>query len=551
MARDQVFISYSHADSDWLERLQTMLAPLQRQGTLDVWADTRIQPGQLWKEEIQKALARAKVAVLLVSPDFLASEFIHKDELPPLLEASRKEGLTILWVPVRHSLYKATTIAHFQAACDPKTPLSALSLAQQEAELVRIAERLMAIRPLSASPPPPPPEPTLKPPSAEQVAQSPSSPLSSPSPPSLAAPSQRVWGQLLIVLVLGVLGGAGVYHLGKGWLEKVPISNPTMPGSSVQGNGIAEFTATPDTVKTTPIVVPTPSLQQNAGAKSPSLPSIQNIHGWSAQQVQDLQKQTAQALKQDIEFRDPLKDGSQGPLMVLIPGGRFQMGSPNTELERNNENERQHEVEVEKAFAISKYEVTFEEYDRFADATNREKPADGGWGRGRRPVINVTWNDAVAYTNWISKQTGQTYRLPTEAEWEYAARAGTMTPFYFGETISTDQANYDGNYVYGKGSKGVYRQKTVEVGQFPANAWGLHDIHGNVWEWTCSVYDKEYGGGEQRCAESGTSGPCVLRGGSWDLAPEWLRGAARSLRFPHDRFHFRGFRLARTFSSTL
>jgi len=205
MTRDQVFISYSHADSDWLQRLQTMLSPLQRQGTLDIWADTRIQPGQLWKEEIQKALARAKVAVLLVSPDFLASEFIHKDELPPLLEASRKEGLTILWVPVRHSLYKATTIAHFQAACDPKTPLSMLPPAQQEAELVRIAEKLMAIRPLPVSPPSPLPTPEsiTTAPSAEQVVKPPSPSLSSTSPPpSQAISPRRVWRQLLIVLVL-------------------------------------------------------------------------------------------------------------------------------------------------------------------------------------------------------------------------------------------------------------------------------------------------------------------------------------------------------------
>jgi internalin A len=107
--------------------------PYKGKGALDVWVDTRIQPGQRWKEEIQKALARAKVAVLLVSPDFLASEFIHKDELPPLLAAAQKDGLTILWVPLRPSLYKATDIADYQAVSDPRTPLSILTEAQQEA----------------------------------------------------------------------------------------------------------------------------------------------------------------------------------------------------------------------------------------------------------------------------------------------------------------------------------------------------------------------------------------------------------------------------------
>jgi formylglycine-generating enzyme required for sulfatase activity len=162
-------------------------------------------------------------------------------------------------------------------------------------------------------------------------------------------------------------------------------------------------------------------------------------------------------------------------------------------------------------------------------------------------VVGIGWNDAIIYAAWLSEQTCQPYRLPTEAEWEYACRAGTTTPFYFGETINTDQANYDGNYVYGNGRKGGYRQKTVEVGQFPANAWGLYDMHGNVWEWTCSVYSENYDGSEQRCAELGTSGLCVLRGGSWTNVPLRLRGAARHYWFPLNLNTNWGFRLARTF----
>lgn len=531
MVRDQVFISYSHADGEWLERLQIMLAPLQRQGAIDVWADTCIQPGQPWQEEIKKALARAKVAVLLVSPDFLHSEFIHQDELPPLLEASRKEGLTILWVPVRPSLYKATAIAHFQAVCDPKTPLSALPRAQQEAELVRIAEQLMTIRPLPVSPPSPLPTPESTPttPAAEQVVKPPSPPPSSPSPPPQATSPQRVWRQRLIVVVLSVLGGSVGYHLEKLWFG--PAEKP--PPSSKPATD-----PTSGPVTTSPPVVTTPAAPSTTPpsevAQAVSLPPMQNIYGWSAQQVQTLQKQTAQALKQPVEFRDPLQDGSQGPGMVVIPGGRFQMGSPDKELDRDN-NERQHEVEVA-AFAISKHEVTFEEYDRFADTTGRDKPTDEGWGRGRRPVIHVSWFDAVAYAQWLSEQTGQTYRLPTEAEWEYACRAGTVTAYYFGETITDKQANYGRNI-----------GKTVEVGQFPANAWGLYDMHGNVWEWTCSEYNASYGGAEQRCVDKAAGGPRVLRGGSWLYEPGRLRAAYRYGGDPANRGNLRGFRLARTF----
>jgi formylglycine-generating enzyme required for sulfatase activity len=450
--RNQMFISYSQKDRYWLEKLRTMLAPLSRQG-IKVWAaDKDIAPGQQWKEEIAKALASAKVAVLLVSPDFLASDFIGKHELPPLLKAAEDEGLTIIWVPVRACFYELTVIADYQAVHDPETPLAILSEAHQEVVLTKIVKTIAhAIR-------------------------------ATPSP------------------------------------KKPVVSKPT------------------------PTVVQPP-----LKAPVPSLPPIQTIHGWSSERVQALQQQTVQALSLAVEFRDTLESGDQGPTMVVIPGGRFLMGSPEDEPERQDD-ERQHEVAVA-PFALGKYAVTFEEYDRFADTTRREKPSDRGWGRGRRPVINITWFDAVAYVEWLSWQTGQTYRLPTEAEWEYACRAGTTSPFSFGDTISTGHANYDGNYIYGNGGKGVYIEKTVEVDLFPANAWGLHNMHGNVWEWTCSEYDVGYSGTELRCVSDPNSvARRVVRGGSWFNLPRHLRAADRGRGAPADRYLGVGFRLAKTLS---
>ncbi|MDS4032393.1 MAG: SUMF1/EgtB/PvdO family nonheme iron enzyme [Candidatus Contendobacter sp.] len=246
-------------------------------------------------------------------------------------------------------------------------------------------------------------------------------------------------------------------------------------------------------------------------------------------------------------FRDTLSDGTRGPAMVVIPAGDFQMGSPPNEPQRDS-NERQHRVRVA-SFAMGQYEVTFEEYDRFCAATGREKPSDEGWGRGRRPVINVDWNKAVTYTEWLSKQTGKQYRLPTEAEWEYAARAGTTTPFWAGRCVHTDQANYLG-YGYGSpdcGAKtGVDRQKTLPVGSFKPNPWGLYDTMGNVWEWTCSAFGEEYDGAEAKCHKKDIIGPLALRGGAWTDAPAGVRSAARYGADPAARASLLGFRLARS-----
>nr|VFJ42546.1 MAG: Formylglycine-generating enzyme, required for sulfatase activity, contains SUMF1/FGE domain [Candidatus Kentron sp. DK] len=247
-------------------------------------------------------------------------------------------------------------------------------------------------------------------------------------------------------------------------------------------------------------------------------------------------------------FRDRLKDGSLGPEMVAIPAGQFLMGSREDEKDREDDEGPQRRVSVAR-FALGATEVTFEEYDRFAQATGRELPNDRGWGRGKRPVIHVSWKDATAYAEWLSGQTGEEYRLPTEAEWEYAARAGTTTPFSTGECIHTDQANYNGTYNYADcGAKtGVYRGKTVPVGSLPTNPWGFHEMHGNVWEWTCSLYKNPYDGNEQRCVAKGVDGRRVVRGGGWFGSPWSLRSANRDRISTDEAFNFIGFRIARAF----
>jgi formylglycine-generating enzyme required for sulfatase activity len=244
-----------------------------------------------------------------------------------------------------------------------------------------------------------------------------------------------------------------------------------------------------------------------------------------------------------IFFHDAFKDGKPAIKMVRIQGGHFLMGSPAEEAGRYSI-ERLHEVTV-KDFIIGQYAVTFAEYDLYVKAAGARKPSDNGWGRGLRPVINVSWKDALSYADWLSTQTGFTYRLPTEAEWEYACRAGTDTPFSTGEFISTEQANFNGSIDYGLASLGKYRQKTVEVGSFAANPFGLYDMHGNVWEWTASIYSENYNGEELRCFNPYMDAYRILRGGSWINTKRSLRSASRIRRDANDSADFIGFRLAR------
>lgn len=281
-----------------------------------------------------------------------------------------------------------------------------------------------------------------------------------------------------------------------------------------------------------------PPSRSEAGAGRPTglartgLPALEDIHGWLTDHLQALQQRTAQALGLPVTFRDRLQDGSQGPAMVVLPAGRFLMGSPKDEWGRRSD-ERQHRVTIERPFALGQYPVAFDEFDRFAAAAGQAPPQDNGWGRKRRPVIQVNWDEALAYANWLSAQTGKRYRLPTEAEWEYAARAGATTPFNSGDFIKQSQANYE-------------RKKTTTVGQFPPNAWGLHDMHGNVWEWTGSMYDEAYANAERQAdgAIIDTDSR-VLRGGSWRNSPASLRSAFRAWLRPQTRNSDSGFRVAR------
>jgi formylglycine-generating enzyme required for sulfatase activity len=237
------------------------------------------------------------------------------------------------------------------------------------------------------------------------------------------------------------------------------------------------------------------------------------------------------------------RDGDDYPEMVVIPVGDFLMGSPKSDVGRSGNEGPQHRVTFARAFAVGKYPVTFDEWDACVAAGGcTHQPGDEGWGRGRRPVINVSWSDAQVYVTWLARQTGQPYRLLSEAEWEYTARAGTTTRYPWGDATGTNRAN-----LRDSGSRWS-DQQTAPVGSFEPNNFGLHEMVGNVWEWVQDCWNNSYEGApsDGRPWESGDCGRRVLRGGSWGNRPDFGRAAHRNWNEPASRNDNAGFRVART-----
>ena len=454
--RHQLFISYSHVDREWVERLQKMIRPLVRNEALRLWDDSQIPPGAKWKVEIEKALASAKVALLLVSVDFLASEFVTNKELPPLLRAAEEEGLCILWVCLGPCFYEATPIHEYQAVLPPGEPLEALSPVQQKAALKSLAGAIrdaLSSEVAAAQVPPAPVPPIQVPP--VQVKPRPV-PAPSPAPSSAAAPAV------------------------------------------IDSSRLQRFATS------------TCLLRQEGGRWSMERRSLQ-VEG----------------------YREDL-GGGLALTMVKIPAGSFLMGSPKDEPERSDDEGPQHDVTLG-AFCMAQTPITQAQWRAVAgwQKVGRDLQPDPSKFKGaNRPVEQVSWFEALEFCRRLRQRTGQRYGLPSEAQWEYACRAGSTMPFHFGATLTPELANYDCTYVYGNGPKGTYRKQTIDVASFPANGWGLHDMHGNVWEWCEDHWHESYNfapGDDQPWLIPAAADDelRLLRGGSWNDGPGLCRSAFR------------------------
>jgi formylglycine-generating enzyme required for sulfatase activity len=252
-----------------------------------------------------------------------------------------------------------------------------------------------------------------------------------------------------------------------------------------------------------------------------------------------LSKDAERALQPPASFRECARDC---PEMIVVPAGKFMMGSPATEAGRFGNEGPQHKVTIARSFAVSKFDVTFAEWDSCVAVGGCRPTDDGGYGRDTNPVVFVSWDEAQQYAVWLSRMTGRPYRLLTEAEWEYAARAGTTTAYWWGDEIGKGNAN-----CLGCGSEWDARQP-APVGSFKPNAFGLYDMHGNVWQWVQDCYHTSYVGAPtdgsawigEECSRH------VVRGGSWSYPLQSIRAAYRFRGTPDWRYRNLGFRVGRT-----
>jgi formylglycine-generating enzyme required for sulfatase activity len=311
-----------------------------------------------------------------------------------------------------------------------------------------------------------------------------------------------------------------------------------------------------------PPSAPKPTPSKPAAEVTPTPPPV------GCDGVETLVANERRCLKPGAGKTDWFRDCPTCPEMVVAPAGRFTMGSPEDEPDRSD-NEDQISVAISKAFAVGRFAVTRGEFRAFVAATGHKagggcrvfiggewKQADRDWRSpgfsqtDRHPVVCVNWNDAKTYVAWLSRTTGKAYRLLSEAEREYVARADTATPFWWGSAITPAQANYDGaaEPYKGGGSRGEWRKATVPVDSFASNPWGLYNVHGNVREWTGDCWSSKNSGnpGDATARASGDCGSRVLRGAAWNRPPKNLRSANRSANQLNYRHNNTGFRVART-----
>jgi len=533
LQRQELFISYSHKDRAFLERFWTHLSPLETQYGLQRWDDSRIQPGDIWLDEIERALARAQVALLLVSPDFLASDFIRRQELPCLLEAAQNDGLKILWVPLLPCSWKRfRQIEQYQAVIPVNPTLAEMGEVERDRAMVGITDHIHDL---------------FEQIQAERLAEQEAAEaeaLARQQEDEHRIAEQEANRQAAETAPLERSKAESEARAEvERWKAEAQKSRADADRTRAEMERLAREKR--EWQQQATLKTPQQTAQREASeAKGPLLIQIPTIAGWVVQEGNQWQTKAKQIMV--TGYQEQLAENI-AITMIKIPAGEFQMGSPDTEAERESCEGPQHLVKLG-SFFLGQTAVTQAQWQVIAGWPKQQlelKDQPSRFQGTNRPVEQVSWQEAVEFCRRLSVQSGRSYTLPSEAQWEYACRAGTTTPFSFRETLTPKLTNYNGDNTYASGPKGVYRQQTTEVGSFPANCWGLHDMHGNVWEWCLDSWHGTYKGAPADGSAWTTDGGAyrLQRGGSWGNVPANCRSARRRNGLPDNRLNDLGFRV--------
>ncbi len=490
-----VFISYSRNDRD---KVQFIAEALEREG-IGVWWDPEIPPGESFSKVIDRQLKAAKCIIVVWSQSSIHSNWVQEEaddgQMRNLLVPVMIDEVDL---PRGFKRLQTADLRNWRG--DKNDPNWQLISSQ--------VKKLVSARNADAA--------------AERQAAA--SQAARPAPARASSPQPASGGGLpilpiAIVLLLLIAGGAGYWFLmgpGAGGKPEQTLAGNTSPSEAEEEQVAAADDA----------AAPAPEdLEVAVAEEEPAVEVTETA------ELAEASEQPAAETALSVQPGERFRDCDNCPELIVVAGTQsFTMGAADDEFGREQSELPRVDVTIPAPFAIGVYEVTYDEWRAcLADGgCNGYEPPDMGWGEGSRPVINISYADAEAFTEWLSGKTGETYRIPSEAEWEYAARAGGETPFSTGDLISTDEANFNGQYPYKNAPAGRNRAKTVEVGSFKPNAFGLYDVHGNVWEWTADCWRASHAGAPADGSPVG--GACsnrVIKGGAWITGAWRLRSSHR------------------------
>jgi formylglycine-generating enzyme required for sulfatase activity len=488
----RLFYSYSHRDEAFRQELEAHLSFMRRSNLTAEWHDRKIDAGDEWKVQIDHYIGTADIVLLLISADFIASDYCWSEEMTKALARHERGEASVIPVILRPCRWKSTPLAKLQAV--PKDAKAISEWSSRDAAFDDIAaaiERTVA---------------------------------------KLMEHRCRATEQVRAE-------AEGAHQRAEAEAARLAAEQRTNAKAKEERQ----------------------RLEAEANREAEELTKAEAKRKAEDEERRKVEEERKKAAEEEtrraatpFKARDTFRDEDDCPEMVVIPAGEFVMGSPESGPGQLEKEVPRHKVMISRPFAVGKYPVTFDEWDACVKAGGcKHKPDDAGWGRGRRPVIKVSWDDVQWYLAWLSELTGKPYRLLTEAEWEYAARAGRMTRYPWGDKRGTNRANFRDS-----GSPWSGKQ-TAPVGRFEPNAFGLYDMIGNVWEWVQDCWNEylglRYGDADIRDGHAWvrewnleSEQDRVVRGGSWLSSPRLARIAIRDRYKRTIRSNVLGFRIART-----